>query len=247
MALPIVVKGKIAGALDVQSNTPNAFGEDDVNVLTTLANQISVALDNARLFEQAETRAREMGFLFNVTATASASSDKTLTESLQDVVQLVRESLNALNVSLYLSESYTDQYGETYTLLRAAALAGSDHRFRIVGNSGGQFRERAESGGCGRRTRIFANLEEEPNYLPISTEAKAAIAVPMISGYQTIGIIALEDHRANSYTPETLNLMGALTNSLSSIIQNTRLLDQCSVRTNSCANLTASKATFWRI
>jgi len=227
MALPITVKGRIAGALDVQSNTPNAFGDDDVNVLTTLANQISVALDNARLFEQAETRAREMGFLFNVTATASATGDKTLNESLSDVVSLVRESLNALNVSLYLSESYTDQYGETYTLLRAAALAGSDQPLSeiseiLVGNSENALSQVAVEG----EPRIFNNLEDEPHYLPISIEAKAAIAVPMISGYQTIGIIALEDRRANSYTAETLNLMGALTNSLSSIIQNTRLLEQ---------------------
>ena len=227
MALPIIVKGRIAGALDVQSNTPNAFGEDDVNVLTTLANQISVALDNARLFEQAETRAREMGFLFNVTATASSSGDKTLNESLTDVVSLVRESLNALNVSLYLSESYTDQYGDTYTLLRAAALAGSDQPLSelseiLVGNSENALSQVAVDG----EPRIFANLEEEPHYLPISIEAKTAIAVPMIAGYQTIGIIALEAKIANSYTAETLNLMGALTNSLSSIIQNTRLLDQ---------------------
>ncbi len=245
MALPIVVKGRIAGALDVQSNTPNAFGEDDVNVLTTLANQISVALDNARLFEQAETRAREMGFLFNVTATASASGDKTLNESLADVVSLVRESLNALNVSLYLSESYTDQYGETYTLLRAAALAGSDQPLSelseiLIGNSENALSQVAVEG----EPRIFANLEEEPHYLPISIEAKTAIAVPMISGYQTIGIIALEDRRANSYTPETLNLMGALTNSLSSIIQNTRLLEQVQRSNDQLRELDRLKSDF---
>ncbi len=227
MALPITVKGRVAGALDVQSNTPNAFGDDDVTVLTTLANQISVALDNARLFEQSENRAREMSFLFNVTTTASASGDKSLNEALADVVGLVRDSLNALNVSLYLSESYTDQYGDTYTLLRAAALAGSDQPITelseiLVGNSENALSQVAMEG----EPRIFPNLEEEPNYLPISTEAKSAIAVPMIAGYQTIGIIALEDRRPNSYSAETLNLMGALTNSLSSIIQNTRLLEQ---------------------
>ncbi|MCA0458070.1 MAG: GAF domain-containing protein [Chloroflexi bacterium] len=227
MALPIIVKGRIAGALDVQSNTPNAFGDDDVTVLTTLANQISVALDNARLFEQAENRAREMGFLFNVTTTASASGDKTLGESLQDVATLVRESLNALNASMYLSESYTDQYGESYTLLRAAALSGSDQPLSelseiLVGNSDNALSLVAVNG----EPRIFANLEEEPSYIPISTEAKSAIAVPMIFGYRTIGIIALEDSGIGAFTAETLNLMGALTNSLSSIVQNTRLLEQ---------------------
>src|SRR5690606_1928871 len=56
MALPLVIKGKVVGALDVQSNQPNSFTEEDVSVLTTLAAQISVAIDNARLFEQAERR-----------------------------------------------------------------------------------------------------------------------------------------------------------------------------------------------
>src|SRR5690606_5446760 len=64
MALPLIIKGKVVGALDVQSNQPNAFIEEDVTVLTTLAAQISVAIDNAQLFEQAEHRANDMSLLF---------------------------------------------------------------------------------------------------------------------------------------------------------------------------------------
>ena len=54
------------------------------------------------------------------------------------------------------------------------------------------------------------NLEDERNYLPISTEAKAAIAVPMISGYQTIGIIALEEAKIVVAQPATLVTLGDL-------------------------------------
>jgi GAF domain-containing protein len=54
MALPLQARGEIIGALDVQSVEPEAFTEEDVAVLQTLADQVGVAISNARLFQQAE-------------------------------------------------------------------------------------------------------------------------------------------------------------------------------------------------
>jgi GAF domain-containing protein len=54
MALPLRARGEIIGALDVQSTEPAAFGDEDVAVLQTLADQVAVAISNARLFEQAQ-------------------------------------------------------------------------------------------------------------------------------------------------------------------------------------------------
>jgi GAF domain-containing protein len=54
MALPLQVRGEIIGALDVQSTEPGAFTAEDVAVLQTLADQVSMALSNARLFRQAQ-------------------------------------------------------------------------------------------------------------------------------------------------------------------------------------------------
>lgn len=52
MALPLVIGEQIIGALDVQSTEVNAFDQEDVRSLTILANQLSLAIENARLFEQ---------------------------------------------------------------------------------------------------------------------------------------------------------------------------------------------------
>lgn len=52
MAIPLRVAGKVIGALDVQSTEINAFSEEDVNVLSTLADQIAIAIENARLFSE---------------------------------------------------------------------------------------------------------------------------------------------------------------------------------------------------
>ena len=60
MALPLVARGRILGALDVQSVEPEAFDKEDVGVLQTLADQIAVALDNARLFEESQASLRDV-------------------------------------------------------------------------------------------------------------------------------------------------------------------------------------------
>ncbi|GAB4489582.1 MAG: hypothetical protein Fur0016_06920 [Anaerolineales bacterium] len=51
-ALPLLIGENIIGALDVQSTEPNAFSEDDIKALSLLSDQISVAIENARLFDE---------------------------------------------------------------------------------------------------------------------------------------------------------------------------------------------------
>jgi GAF domain-containing protein len=55
MALPLFSGGRLFGALDVQSTEPNAFGEDDVLTMRVLADQVSMAINNALLFGQLQT------------------------------------------------------------------------------------------------------------------------------------------------------------------------------------------------
>ena len=54
MALPLRVRGEIIGALDVQSKEPEAFAQEDVTVLQTLADQAAVAIENARLLAESQ-------------------------------------------------------------------------------------------------------------------------------------------------------------------------------------------------
>ncbi|HNN12284.1 MAG TPA: GAF domain-containing protein [Anaerolineales bacterium] len=54
MALPLVASGQILGVLDVQSHEPQAFTEEDVVTIQTLAEQIAVAIQNANLFSETE-------------------------------------------------------------------------------------------------------------------------------------------------------------------------------------------------
>ena len=53
-ALPLQARGELIGALDVQSQEPAAFSEEDVAALQTLADQVAVAIGNAKLFQQVQ-------------------------------------------------------------------------------------------------------------------------------------------------------------------------------------------------
>src|SRR5262249_26168128 len=94
-----------------------------------------------------------------------------------------------------------------------------------------------------RQTRII-DVESENQYLTIATDARSAIAAPLVSGNEASGVIVLEDSRPNAYTEETVNLLGALTNSLSAIIQSARLLDQVQKNTEQLRKLDRLKSDF---
>ena len=56
IALPLTVGDRVLGALDVQSVEGSAFGAEDIVVLQNMANQVAVALDNARLYQESQVR-----------------------------------------------------------------------------------------------------------------------------------------------------------------------------------------------
>ena len=57
LAVPLKTKTGVIGVLDVQSDRPNAFDESDLTVLQSLANQAAIAIENARLYAQAQQAA----------------------------------------------------------------------------------------------------------------------------------------------------------------------------------------------
>ncbi|RJP48857.1 MAG: HAMP domain-containing protein [Anaerolineaceae bacterium] len=54
IALPLKIGDEIIGALDVQSTEPNAFSQEDISILSTLADQVSIAIQNSRSYQQSQ-------------------------------------------------------------------------------------------------------------------------------------------------------------------------------------------------
>lgn len=108
IALPLIARGQIIGALDIQSTETGAFDEADVSVFSTLADQIAVAIDNARLYDAsqvalAQVRAiqrqftleawtrfssqSEAGFFITQQPTPDADAEKAVTSTINGALQ----------------------------------------------------------------------------------------------------------------------------------------------------------------
>ena len=226
IALPLVIKNRIVGALDVQSNQANAFADEDVEVLTTLAAQISVAIDNADLFEQAEHRASDMSLLFAVT-TAAASSES-LSEALANVVNDLRDSLRSLSVAIYLPVEYIDDVsGDTRLTMRAEAVAGYEDSLETIAEVPVDNQENIIGISAGNmRANIINLIDDEPRYHPLLPNAQSAVVVPLTSAAQIIGLVVMENADPYAYNHETLTLLQTMGGTLTALIQNQQLLEQ---------------------
>jgi GAF domain-containing protein/HAMP domain-containing protein len=65
LALPLVIRNRVLGVLDIQSNQPQAFSIDDIDVLQTLADQVAVAIENARLLDESQAALTQLEALTN--------------------------------------------------------------------------------------------------------------------------------------------------------------------------------------
>ncbi|MEJ5224928.1 MAG: GAF domain-containing protein, partial [Anaerolineales bacterium] len=68
MALPLRSGTRVIGVLDVQSTEPNAFSDEDIEIITILADQVSIAIRNAQLFEESQIAAKETQLLLQAYA-----------------------------------------------------------------------------------------------------------------------------------------------------------------------------------
>jgi tubulin-specific chaperone A len=88
MAVPIIVEGQVVGVLDVQEDKIGGLNEGDANLLRSLANQVAVALTNARLFEQ------------TIQSKEEAESAKEKAEQARAEAELTRKDIEIANKAL---------------------------------------------------------------------------------------------------------------------------------------------------
>ena len=60
VAIPLQVSGRTVGVIDIQSTQTNAFSQDDLSVLQSLADQVAIAIDNAGSYERSQELIKEL-------------------------------------------------------------------------------------------------------------------------------------------------------------------------------------------
>jgi GAF domain-containing protein len=66
VALPLVIRNKVLGVLDIQSDKPQAFNLEDIDVLQTLSDQVAVAIENGRLLGETQAAIMQLEALTSI-------------------------------------------------------------------------------------------------------------------------------------------------------------------------------------
>jgi GAF domain-containing protein/CheY-like chemotaxis protein len=226
LAVPLIVRGRLSGALAVSDRTGRRFTEPEVRLAQAFADQAALALENARLYTEATRRRLE--------AEELARLARTLTESLDP--RAVGERIVESVIPLFRAQSSVLRLLEPDGSLVTLALGG---RLRAVSASGLDDVVPPGAGASGRavlegRAVSSSDLLDDPTIVmtqemrEIMRRASdgAVLAVPLRAKGQIIGALSLADATGRLFPDAEVALLQAFADQAALALENARLYEQ---------------------
>ena len=102
LAVPILMRDKLEGALNVRTRAPRAFTPTEIDLLVAIASQVAQTIEHARLYEQAQRRVAELEALARISETVSESLY--VEESLHAIVETTVHAVGATGAAIVLED-----------------------------------------------------------------------------------------------------------------------------------------------
>src|SRR6266508_1041301 len=199
ICVPLLARENLVGVLTLVHAKPNAFSEDQFNLMQAIADQAGIAVLNARLYTESQRQARVM------TALAEGAAAMNASLRMEDVHQrILIQTMQALQV-------------ETVTL---GMIDGDQLTFRAAaGHNAGNIIGRKIAvgdgivGGVARDGRglVVSDISQDKNYSDADkfggVEMRAVVIAPIQAQGRTIGVIEAINPIAKSFDPDALLVM----------------------------------------
>jgi len=221
LSLPLVVKGQVVGGFTVGDRLGRAYSDDDLRLAQTFADQAAVALENARLFEEAERRRWQSLALGTVSQTLAQSLDPS--GVAQRVVEAARDLLGVVAASLYHLDPATGALVETACAGRSPGRDWPLRHPRGTGVAGLAVTERRAVVSNDVLADPRLSLAPEVRAHVEQTSVRAVLAVPLTVKEQVMGVLALLDGAGRNFSAEDVRLARALADQASVALENARL------------------------
>src|SRR2546423_999804 len=102
LAVPILARAKLAGALNVRTRRPREFSEAEIELLVAIAAQVAQTIEHAKLYAEAQQRVGELEALARISEAVSESLY--LEESLEAIVRATIDAVDATGAALVLED-----------------------------------------------------------------------------------------------------------------------------------------------
>lgn len=216
MGVPIVYRNELLGVLSVMSGAGASFSEDDTALLSALADQAAIAIENTRLFVERERQI-------------------TVLQALNDVTQAITSTLDPQTLLRQLHLRLSSVVDTRYSFI---VLYDSDHNvltFPVVMNAGREERlePQALAEGVlsrvirGRRTIVLNTIEETANasrfLLGHDTPMASWVGIPIMLGDMVLGVITIQSPNPRAFSTETIQFLQAVASQTAIALENARL------------------------
>ncbi|MBI3359570.1 MAG: GAF domain-containing protein, partial [Chloroflexi bacterium] len=218
--VPMLAKGEVIGVVMVQCPTLNRYSQSDADLLSVVANTAAVAIENARLFDDAERRLRQTQALNNIDRAIGGSTDLRFT--LKTVLDEVTSQLqvDAGDILLLNPHTHTLEYGAG----RGFHTQALQHtRLRLgEGYAGRAALERRFVSVPDLRQRT-TDLLRSPYF--VSEAFIAYYGVPLSAKGQVVGVLEIFHRAPLSPDREWLDFLEALAGQAALAIDNATLFE----------------------
>jgi phosphoserine phosphatase RsbU/P len=214
LVVPLRRKGRVIGALNLLSHTAGQFTETDEALLRQFGAHVAVAIENARLFEDAreytstlETLAeigREFGAILQLDEllTRIANLTKRLIDYRTFGILLVNEEAGELEMKVAVS------YGDAERMRRVQLGIG------LVGYA-----------ALHKEAVLVPDVSKDPRYINVVDDARSELVIPLMLKDRCIGVFDLESPELDAFTKKHVEILTLLASQAAVAIENARLYE----------------------
>jgi len=207
---PIMLGGRPAGAI-VAMNTEHeyVFQQRDLEVMQTAAGQLSVAVENARLFAEELRRSKQLSFLNSISKMAISSEDAE--QMLADIVAEIQKTFQFDHIGIGILDYVTKEIE-----IRAEAGATAHSRGKRIPLGTGIVGRVARS-----NERALVQNAGDGHLVGVLPDSRAVLCIPITYGESLLGVLNVESRQENAFSSQDVLIMSTLADLLATALHNT--------------------------
>ena len=220
LAIPLIVKNRVIGVIDIESTHANYFTPEHSRLLTVVGSRIAIGIENARLYTRVSRQARTLILLNEI------SRDLSSILNLDELLKRIGEQLTRIIDYQMFSILLLDPTGTKL-----------EHRFSLRFNEKVQIKQQIPVGeglvgfaAQHREPLLIPDVTKDPRYIKLNPETRSELVVPLIYQGNVIGVLDLEHTKRRFFTEDHLRTMSTLAAQISIAIENARLYERVTLQ-----------------
>src|SRR5438132_3558351 len=216
LAVPLIIKNRVIGVIDLESLQPDHFTEEHKQLLTLIASRVAVGIENARLYTRTTRQARTLLLLNEIAR--ELTSILNLDELLKRIAELLSRLINYQMFSILLVDPTGEKLQHRFSL-RFQENIHLKHDIPIGEGVVGYAVQQKE-------VVLVSDVTKDSHYILLNPETRSELAAPLIYKDKVIGVLDLEHTRRGFFTDDHKRTITTLAAQVAIAIENARLYEQ---------------------